>query len=161
MKVLVAAAIALIVLLSGGSVPVSQQVLTADAVRTLTDSKLNLTYVDEHKETFVATYVRSDSSKTSRDGEFTRQSASIPGTFHHYRYIQKIVTPSPTTLALEADAKASLEARGLPKDHVNATCAATEARYVDSGEHGTTHEGEFSVWSVSDPSLFHHFTCAK
>ena len=65
----------------------------------------------------------------------------------------------PVSVQAEADAYASLEARGMPKDHVNATCAVADARYVDSGEHGTTQEGQFSVWSVSDPDLFHHFTC--
>jgi hypothetical protein len=69
--------------------------------------------------------------------------------------------PAPAVSAYEADAYTSLEARGLPEGHVNATCAASEARYVDSGEHGTTHEGEFSVWSVTDENLFHHFTCNR
>ena len=64
-----------------------------------------------------------------------------------------------TDSRMEADAHASLEARGMSEGHINATCKLSEARYVDSGEHGTTHAGEFSVWSITDENLFHHFTC--
>lgn len=67
--------------------------------------------------------------------------------------------PAPVSFQDEADALASLAARGLPEDHENVTCEASEARYVDSGEHGTTQQGQFSVWSITNEDVFHHFTC--
>ena len=58
---------------------------------------------------------------------------------------------APAESATVEDAWASLAARG--------GCSVSQATYVDSGEHGTTKQGQISVWSISDENLFHHFTC--
>lgn len=64
-----------------------------------------------------------------------------------------------TAPTVEQDAWSSLESRGVAPVEQGGGCALENVRYVDSGEHGTTMGGEFSIWSISDEDLFHHFTC--
>lgn len=69
----------------------------------------------------------------------------------HFIIVVVATFGAPANSATVDDAWSSLKARG--------GCSIEQARYVDSGEHGTTQEGEISVWSVTDENLFHHFTC--
>lgn len=60
--------------------------------------------------------------------------------------------------AMEQDAWESLSAHGTAQA-VETPCQPADSVYVDSGEHGTTQAGQYSVWSITDENIFHHFTC--
>jgi hypothetical protein len=63
---------------------------------------------------------------------------------------------APAQSPAEADAWESLRVNGI----ASATqCTPENSRYVDSGEHGTRKPGQYSVWSITDENVFHHFTC--
>lgn len=68
--------------------------------------------------------------------------------------VQPIAAPT-----VEHDAWASLAARGVPPVEQGGGCTPEHVRYIDSGEHGTTKVGQFSIWSTTNPELFHHFVC--
>lgn len=82
-----------------------------------------------------------------------------------------IAIGSPTSSAPEQPVKAPTAAENIQDEEslrkdawksykARAACPnATSAVYVDSGEHGTTQTGQTSVWSVSNPDVFHHFIC--
>ena len=69
----------------------------------------------------------------------------------------------PTASAeFEADAVASLEVRvaeGLTAQELRLNCTTDQLVYVNSGEHGTTLTDQFSVWSITNENVFHHFAC--